>query len=69
MNRARLLILTTLGVAWACVATLGQPADARPVDRLARVISALSAARMSEGAMALTGLVVLICSNGGACGR
>ena len=67
MNRAKVLILTALVVAWAAFLTFSQPADARLMDGLARATTALSATRMSDDAMALAGFVVLVCSNSRAC--
>ena len=69
MNRAKFLILAALVVTWGGVLTLGQSADARPMDGLGHATTALSAARVSDDAMALAGLVVLVCSNSGACVR
>jgi len=69
MNRAKFLLLAALAVVWAAFLTLNQPADARLTDGLAHATTALSAIRVSDDAMALAGLVLVVCSNSGACVR
>jgi len=67
MNRAKFLMLTALAVACAGFVTLSQPANARLMAP--HGASVLAAIRLSDDAMTLTGLVVLVCSNHVICGR
>jgi len=65
MNRAKVLILAALAIVWAAFLVLSPTADARPVS----AATAWSAAHVSDDAKAIAGLVVLVCSNSGACVR
>jgi hypothetical protein len=68
MNRAKFLMYATLAAAFASFLALGQPADARLMDGTARAATALTSIRLSDDVMALTGVVVLVCSNRAVCG-
>ena len=70
MNCTKWLILAALVVSWGGFLTVSRgAADARPGDGPANAIAALSAIHASDEAMALAKVIILVCSNGGACAR
>ena len=74
MSPARFSIFTALAALFAGLFALSEPADASLIDGSARIVTALSAMRLSStetsNAMALAGFVVLACSSSHAlCGQ
>lgn len=65
MNRAKLLILAALAIVWTAVLLLTPSAGARPMS----ATTGLSAVHVSDDAMALANLVVMVCANSGTCVR